>query len=186
MRNKKTGESAVPEDGDGIAQQATGEIEIRKSAANDLAAVSRLAGKAFNENLALIRSIVKRLQNLDPTMDYEDFMQQAFIGTHNAVRSYKVITDAKFQTVLVWHIYKIMERLIPPQARQVVVSYPDGTEKLMSYQAFRKIKRGLPEGTSYRTEMRFVSLESMELFDADDDMPALTKRNGKNGRHKDE
>jgi len=124
--------------------------------------VSALAAKVFQENIALVKSIVNRLEGLDPVVSKEDYIQQAYIGTHNAVRKYRAVTDARFQTILVWHIQKALEKLIPPQNRQVTVTYPNGDEKRMSYQAFRKIKRGLPDGTTYQIESRSVSWDLVE------------------------
>jgi DNA-directed RNA polymerase sigma subunit (sigma70/sigma32) len=133
------------------------------------AELSKLAAKVFEENIALVKSIVNRFDGIDHINGKEDYIQQAYLGTHNAVRSYRVITDARFQTILVWHIQKALEKLIPPQNRQVIVTYPNGDEKLMSYQAFRKIKRGLPDGTTYRTESRSVSWEALKGINLEDD-----------------
>jgi len=143
--------------------------------------ISELAANVFNENIALVKSIVKRLEGLDPVVTYDDYLQQAYLGTHNAVRSFRVTTDARFQTILVWHIQKALEKLIPPQNRQVIVTFPNGDEKRMSYQAFRKIKRGLPDGTTYQIESRSVSWDLLEGYDLNG-LENGTRSNGKNRR----
>lgn len=145
------------------------------------AELSKLAAKVFEENIALVKSIVNRFDGIDHINGKEDYIQQAYLGTHNAVRSYRVITDARFQTILVWHIQKALEKLIPPQNRQVIVTYPNGDEKLMSYQAFRKIKRGLPDGTTYQIEPRSVSWDLVEGCDLDG-LENGMRSNGKNRR----
>ncbi len=143
--------------------------------------IAKLAADVFNENIALVKSIVKRLEGLDPVVTYDDYLQQAYLGTHNAVRNFRVTTDARFQTILVWHIQKALEKLIPPQNRQVTVTYPNGDVKLMSYQAFRKIKRGLPDGATYQIESRSVSWDLFEGYDLNNH-ENRTRSNGKNRR----
>jgi len=173
-----TKKAGKPSKREAIDEQAPPKTQNQPDDAKNIA---KLAADVFNENIALVKSIVKRLEGLDPVVSYDDYLQQAYLGTHNAVRSYRVITDAKFQTILVWHIQKALEKLIPPQSRHVIVTFPNEDEKRMSYQAFRKIKRGLPDGTTYQIEPRSVSWDLVEGCDLDG-LENGMRSNGKNRR----
>jgi hypothetical protein len=116
--------------------------------------------RLFYKSLPLIRSILKRYEQLDVVNDRDDFFNQAYLAVHDAVNSYRPDSGAKFSSILTWLIQKQFEKICPSSHKQVEVTKHDGSTETISYKKFQKIKNQLmAEGAEWKISSRYTQLD---------------------------
>ncbi|MEI7636048.1 MAG: sigma factor [Syntrophus sp. (in: bacteria)] len=121
---------------------------------------SSLTEKMYYRSLPLIKSVVKRYQKLDTVNDRDDLINQAYLGVHDAVTTFRPNSGAKFSSVLTWCIQKQFEKICPSSNKQVDVTYPDGRKVVMAYKKFQKIKKQLlAESAEWTVSSRYTHLD---------------------------
>ncbi len=114
----------------------------------------------YNENLPMIKSTAHRYSGIDPSVAYEDLMQEAYIAVANAVKSFIPHNGLNFSSFLYWQLQKSFHGLLKDD-KVVEISGPGGEPELIPYGRFLRIKRKLPQQMEYRVISVSSSLEDL-------------------------
>jgi RNA polymerase sigma factor (sigma-70 family) len=117
--------------------------------------------RLYRENFPLISSLARRYSKIDPSVSYEDFIQEAYIAVANAIKDFIPRSGLNFSSFLFWHLQKRFHGLLKDD-KVVEVRHPDGELELISYGAFLRIKRKLPGECQWRVLSTTSSLEELE------------------------
>jgi len=115
----------------------------------------------YIKNLPIIKSLARRYEKIDPSVSYEDLMQEGFIAISNAANRFITHTGLNFTSYLFWHLQKRFHGLLKDD-KIVEIKYPNGNPDVVPYSKFLRIKRRLPRGTQWRVISPSSSLEELK------------------------
>lgn len=116
--------------------------------------------RMYYRSLPLIRSVLKRYEQLDVVNDRNDLLNQAYLAVHDAVNIYRPDSGAKFSSILTWCIQKQFEKICPSSHKQVEVTHQNGSTDIMTYKKFQKVKNQLmAEGAEWKISSRYTQLD---------------------------
>jgi len=111
-------------------------------------------------NQPFIKTLARRYSKIDHAVSYEDLLSEGYIAVANALKSFKSQSNLTFSSYLWWHLQKRFQSALGTD-KIVEVKYSDGKEGVLPYREFLRIKRSLPEGTTWKVASLLSSLEEL-------------------------
>lgn len=113
-------------------------------------------------NQPFIKTLARRYSNIDNAVSYEDLLSEGYIAVANALKTFKPQSNLTFSSYLWWHLQKRFQSALGTD-KIVEVKYSDGKEGVLPYREFLRIKRSLPEGTTWKVVSLLSSLEELSM-----------------------
>lgn len=102
----------------------------------------------FQQNLSIIMSLAKKYLSLDPTLELQDLLNEAYLAISDAIKHYDKERGASFPSVAFWYIQKRFQQIVGEE-REVIVN-ENGSWTVLLYQDYLKLKAVLPESQTVR------------------------------------
>ncbi len=115
--------------------------------------------RVLRENKKLIESVARRYSGIDPSLDYEDLLSEAYLAMVNALSNFEEGKKTSFTSYLFWHLQKKFQTVLGGD--KVVEVEVNGEKRVLSYSEFIRIKRNLPEGSTFRVMTLLSSFEEL-------------------------
>jgi RNA polymerase sigma factor (sigma-70 family) len=122
--------------------------------------VNNLPEQIYSENQRFIKALAQRYSKIDSAVGYEDLMSEGFIAIMEAVHGFNFQkSNLNFSSYLWWHLQKRFQSVLGTD--KVVEVDIDGEKDIISYTEFLRVKKGLPEGTTWRVTSLLSSFEEL-------------------------
>ncbi len=113
----------------------------------------------FQKNKRLIESVARRYCGIDPSLDYEDLLSEAFLAIMDALVNFESGKKTEFTSYLFWHLQKKFQTVLGND--KVVEVEVDGEKNIISYSEFLRMKAVLPRKAKFRIMTIVSSLEEI-------------------------
>ncbi len=113
----------------------------------------------FQKNKRLIGCVARRYSGIDPSLDYEDLLSEAFLAIMDALVNFESEKKTEFTSYLFWHLQKKFQIVLGND--KVVEVEVDGEKNIISHSEFLRMKASLPKRTKFRIMTIVSSLEEI-------------------------
>jgi len=114
----------------------------------------------YLKNQPFIKTLARRYSKIDHTVSYEDLLSEGYIAVTEALKSFNSQSNLTFSSYLWWHLQKRFQSVLGTD-KIVEVKYSNGKEGVLPYKEFLRIKRSLPEGTTWKVTSILSSFEEL-------------------------